>query len=158
MKLNEIKAALDAGLRVMWIHHDYQVIKDGMGQYLTVYRRGTKEENAIGLTWRDGVRMNGAEEDFKIDPACLHYAVDNAGSPRLVLDAMFAYRPRVVVFQSPEFDEDQGNLHVAVWSYLPNTYVEDGEATELAIDYLLECAGLVYADEAQAVQAVLAVI
>jgi len=158
MKLSEIKAALEQGLRVMWIHHDYQVIKDSLGQYLTVYRRGTKDENAIGLTWSDGVRLNGAEDDFRIDPACIHYAVDDTGAPRLVNDMYCAYRPRVVVLKAPDYMQQEGNVHVAVWSYLPAVHVDDEQATELAIDYLLECAGHIYTDEAEAVQSVLAVL
>ena len=158
MKLNEIKAALELGLRVMWINHDYQVIKDDLGQYLTVYRRGTKDENAIGLTWSDGVRLNGSVDDFKINPGCIHYAVDDACSPRLVNDIYCAYRPRVVVFKAPAHLPAAGNLHVAVWSYQRRVHVDDEQATELAIDYLLECAGHIYTDEAEAVQSVLAVI
>lgn len=158
MKLNAIKAALECGLRVMWIHHDYQVVKDSLGQYLTVYRRGTKDENAIGLTWSDGVRLNGAEDDFRIDPACIHYAVDDAGSPRLVNDMYCAYRPRVVVLKAPAHMLLHENINVGVWSYLPAVHVSDEEATELAIDYLVEFAGHIYSDEAEAVQSVLAVV
>ena len=60
MNLQEIKSAVDAGKIVHWANRGYTVIKDRIGQYLIVFRDG----NAIGLTWRDGVTMNGKPEDF----------------------------------------------------------------------------------------------
>lgn len=67
MTLDEIKAAVLAGKRVFWVSLNYEV-----------WRRVSKngEENwgivclgnghTIGLTWLDGVMMNGKPEDFFI--------------------------------------------------------------------------------------------
>ena len=63
MTLNEIKAAIDAGRQVRWGNDGYEVIKDNLGQYLIVYR---PNGYTIGLAWRDGVTLNGKEEDFYI--------------------------------------------------------------------------------------------
>lgn len=63
MTLDEIKAAIDAGKRVHWANTGYEVIKDCHGRYLIVWQ---EDKNAIGLTWRDGVTMNGKPEQFFI--------------------------------------------------------------------------------------------
>lgn len=60
MNLTEIKAALDAGQRVYWVHNGYEVIKDNLGQYLIRYETG----DCIGLTHQDGVTLNGKEKEF----------------------------------------------------------------------------------------------
>ena len=64
MTLEKIKKALADGKAVYWTHKGYEVIRDSVGQYLIVYRRGGKGENCIGLTWTDGVTLNGKEEEF----------------------------------------------------------------------------------------------
>lgn len=64
MTLNEIKAAIAAGRKVHWKSPFYTVIRDSIGQYLIVFMRGSAEENSIGLTWQDGVTLNGREHDF----------------------------------------------------------------------------------------------
>ena len=51
-----------------------------------------------------------------------------------------------------------GRQVVAVWHYIPNTEVDVEEATELAIDYLLECHSELFQHEAEAASNVLAVI
>lgn len=69
MTLQEIKDAVLAGKTVYWSHEAYQVVYCGTPlnkQWLIVYRRGTMQENCIGLTWRDGVTLNGKEKDFYI--------------------------------------------------------------------------------------------
>ena len=60
MKLNEIKDAISKGEHVYWVHEGYKVIKDKYEQYLIVCDNGY----TTGLTWLDGVTMNGKEEDF----------------------------------------------------------------------------------------------
>lgn len=60
MKLHEIKDAIANGQRVCWVHEGYKVIKDKYEQYLIVCDNGY----TTGLTWLDGVTMNGKEEDF----------------------------------------------------------------------------------------------
>lgn len=69
MTLKEIKAAVISGRRVFWVHEGYEV---------KAWRIGTPQEDwvvvchsnghAIGLTWRDGVTMNGREDQFFCEP------------------------------------------------------------------------------------------
>lgn len=66
MNLTEIKKAIADGNRVFWSNHRYEVIKDRIGQYLIGFDIGGRMENYIGLTWQDGVTMNGKEEEFFI--------------------------------------------------------------------------------------------
>lgn len=61
MSLQEIKDAIAAGKKVYWSHEGYEVIKDKIGQYLIHY---IPNGHCIGLTWQDGVTMNGKEQDF----------------------------------------------------------------------------------------------
>jgi hypothetical protein len=63
MKVDEIKAAVDAGRIVCWNHDGYQVIKDKLGQYFISY---LPTGHLIGLTWRDGKTLNGDEDEFFI--------------------------------------------------------------------------------------------
>lgn len=60
MTLEQIKRAIDEGKDVYWSNKGYKVKKDKLGQYLIVHTGG----HSIGLTWQDGVTMNGKEEDF----------------------------------------------------------------------------------------------
>lgn len=64
MTLEEIKAAVDAGKTVHWANDGYRVIKDRIGQYLIAYGEGTSYANYIGLTWVDGVTLNGKPSEF----------------------------------------------------------------------------------------------
>jgi hypothetical protein len=66
MTLAEIKSAIEEGKTVCWTNEAYRVIKDKIGQYLIGYNIGGRGENYIGLTWRDGVTLNGKEEEFYI--------------------------------------------------------------------------------------------
>jgi hypothetical protein len=61
MTLEQIKQAIAAGVPVHWSNSAYDVILDSVGQYLI---RCNLNDSYIGLTWRDGVTMNGKEEDF----------------------------------------------------------------------------------------------
>ncbi len=61
MTLEEIKTAVDAGNRVHWINSGYLVTRDVLGQYLITFMRNG---SAIGLTSRDGTRLNGEPDDF----------------------------------------------------------------------------------------------
>lgn len=69
MTLDEIKAAVDRGETVCWSHDGYVVEKwqptqlHPEGTYEIVYLRN---RHAIGLTWLDGVTMNGRPEDFYV--------------------------------------------------------------------------------------------
>jgi hypothetical protein len=64
MNLNEIKQAVNNGINVYWKNKGYRVIKDKCNQILIVYY---PNNHAIGLTWTDGITLNGKEEDFFID-------------------------------------------------------------------------------------------
>jgi hypothetical protein len=61
MTLAQIKAAVDAGKTVHWANEGYVVNKDRNGDYLIVF---TSNKSTIGLTWKDGVTMNGKPEEF----------------------------------------------------------------------------------------------
>lgn len=63
MTLQEIKAAVEAGKTVHWANTGYVVTKDSLGQW---FIKCVWNDNCIGLTWRDGVTMNGKPEDFFI--------------------------------------------------------------------------------------------
>ncbi len=64
MTLEEIKAAVDAGNRVHWVNRGYVVTRDDLGQYLITF---TRTGSAIGLTSRDGTRLNGKSDEFFIE-------------------------------------------------------------------------------------------
>lgn len=64
MTLEEIKAAVDAGDRVHWASRGYVVTRDDLGQYLITFMRNG---SAIGLTSRDGTRLNGEPDEFFIE-------------------------------------------------------------------------------------------
>jgi hypothetical protein len=64
MTLEEIKAAVDAGLNVYWSNVGYRVIKDRLGRYLIGYDIDGPHENYIGLTHQDGITLNGKPEEF----------------------------------------------------------------------------------------------
>ena len=63
MTLDEIKAAVDAGQTVHWANTGYVVHKDRLGQYLITYQ---PNGSCIGLTDREGKRLNGKEAEFFI--------------------------------------------------------------------------------------------
>ncbi|SFM72059.1 hypothetical protein [Shimia aestuarii] len=63
MTLEEIKAAVDAGLIVHWANTGYRVHRDGFGQYLITF---LPNGSTIGLTDRSGQRLNGDEAQFFI--------------------------------------------------------------------------------------------
>lgn len=59
MTVQEIKKVVDNGQTVFYRSHAYRVVKYGE-RYLIEHTRG----NTIGLTWRDGITLNGNENDF----------------------------------------------------------------------------------------------
>lgn len=61
MNLQEIKDAVDQGKKVHWATDIYEVIKDNIGQYLI---KCSINNHCIALTWRDGITLNGKEEEF----------------------------------------------------------------------------------------------
>ena len=64
MTLEEIKAAVLAGKRVCWANRNYEVACDDFGQWLI---RCKVNDYTTGLTWRDGVTMNGKPEEFFVN-------------------------------------------------------------------------------------------
>ena len=64
MTLEQIKAAVESGQTVHWANDGYSVVKDNLGQWLIVY---DQNQNAIGLTWKDGKTMNGEGHQFYIE-------------------------------------------------------------------------------------------
>ena len=75
MTLDEIKAAVDAGQTVHWANTGYVVHKDRLGQYLISF---LPNGSCIGLTDREGHRLNGKEAEFFI--ARSEDSVENPGS------------------------------------------------------------------------------
>lgn len=63
MTLEEIKNAIANGDTVHWSNSAYAVNKAANGGYLI---KCTLNGHCIGLTWSDGVTLNGHESDFYI--------------------------------------------------------------------------------------------
>ena len=61
MTLDEIKGATDQDITICWKSDIYQVVKGACGQYLI---NCIQNDSAIGLTWSDGVTLNGKESEF----------------------------------------------------------------------------------------------
>jgi hypothetical protein len=66
MNLIEIKTAVESGKVVHWGNSGYRVIKDTIGQWLI---RCDYNGYCFGLTWADGVTMNGKPEEFFVSGA-----------------------------------------------------------------------------------------
>jgi hypothetical protein len=75
MNLQEIKDAVDAGKTVHWTNAGYKVILDNLGRYL-IESEFSGSKSWIGLTWTDGVTLNGMEEDFFCAMQSREYAFD----------------------------------------------------------------------------------
>lgn len=63
MTVDEIKKAVDEGKIVRWSNELYLVHKVGDSYLITC----TLNDHTIGLTWLDGVTLNGKEEDFYVE-------------------------------------------------------------------------------------------
>lgn len=70
MSLSEIKSAVLAGKTVHWKNGAYRVIFDPTrGSVIAGFLiECVLNGDCIGLTWTNGVTMNGEESDFFIDP------------------------------------------------------------------------------------------
>ena len=64
MNLQEIKDAVNAGLKVHWSNMAYDVICDKNGKWLI---KCSLNGYCIGLTWADGKTLNGNESEFFIE-------------------------------------------------------------------------------------------
>lgn len=63
MTLNEIKDAVLSGQTVHWGNPAYIVVVDIKGNW---FIRCSGNDSCIGLTWADGVTLNGNEDEFFI--------------------------------------------------------------------------------------------
>jgi len=68
MTLAQIKMAIAKGQKVYWSNYSYEVVKDNLSKYLI---RCKGNNHCVGLTWLDGVTMNGDESDFFTEEAIL---------------------------------------------------------------------------------------
>lgn len=64
MTLEQIKTAVRSGKTVRWKTGAYRVIEDKVGQWLI---HCPLTGDCWGLTWRDGVTVNGNPEDFSLE-------------------------------------------------------------------------------------------
>ena len=62
MDLQQIKTALKTGKKVYWSNKAYEVIQSKFTQEYLI--KCHLNDTFIGLTWRDGVTMNGDPKDF----------------------------------------------------------------------------------------------
>lgn len=60
MNIQEIKQAVSEGKTVNWVNALYEIKKSGDDFVILCI----SNQNCIGLTWMDGVTLNGKEEDF----------------------------------------------------------------------------------------------
>jgi len=75
MNVEEIKRAVDSGKRVYSGNKNYVVICDSIGQYLI---KCTFNDSCIGLTWKDGVTLNGDPDEFWVEsPSKYGYSMCN---------------------------------------------------------------------------------
>lgn len=63
MKLEEIKHAVLSGKTVHWKDQNYVVLTDATGQW---FISCISSKYCIGLTWSDGITLNGKEDDFYV--------------------------------------------------------------------------------------------
>lgn len=63
MTLQEIKSAVKAGKTVHWMNEGYIVTVNKYDHWLITFKAN---QSAIGLTWLDGVTLNGKEAEFYI--------------------------------------------------------------------------------------------
>lgn len=61
MTLEEIQSAVNSGKTVHWANDGYRVVPDGFGDHLI---KCDHNGHCIGLTWKDGITINGKPEDF----------------------------------------------------------------------------------------------
>lgn len=151
MKLEQIKAAVAAGLPVYWKNCAYRVMQDSgsASGFSIVYNPGGRGENRTGLTWQDGVKLNGLEEDFHVAESSLDLCVDDALSERPASEAVMQKNIRYVGFDGAGHPPRVRRYWVAVWSYL-HTELDEGEATEIAIDLMQEYNLLPFSDNPHA--------
>ena len=81
MNVNEIKNAVREGKKVFWNNEGYEVVlshfKSGEEQWLI---KCSLNGSCIGLTWTDGITLNGKEEDFYMDVAVIEGDYDDQSS------------------------------------------------------------------------------
>jgi hypothetical protein len=63
MTAEEIKQAINQGFRVYWANKSYEVTK-GKGALAAEYLIKSDNGTCVGLTWCDGVTLNGDPKKF----------------------------------------------------------------------------------------------
>jgi hypothetical protein len=63
LTLQEIKAAIEAGKTVHWASEGYVVVKGKHEQWFILF---PSNGHCIGLTWQDGITLNGRPDEFFI--------------------------------------------------------------------------------------------
>ena len=86
MTLEEIKAAVLAGKTVHWANRGYVVTCDKLGQW---FIKCTSNNHHIGLTWTDGVTMNGKPEEFFIQQEPTLRTILAAENVNVFINGMF---------------------------------------------------------------------
>ena len=66
MTLEQIKTAIDNNQTVHWVNNGYTVKRSKQGCNQGSYYIQHTSGNYIGLTWLDGVTLNGKPEEFYI--------------------------------------------------------------------------------------------
>jgi hypothetical protein len=90
MTVQEIKAAVDNGKTVHWSNDSYTVIKSNE-EYLI---KCESNEHYIGLTWADGVTMNGKEKDFYIHQSeCITITLPTYEDVEFTIECQSEYSP-----------------------------------------------------------------
>lgn len=79
MALEEIKAAVLAGKTVHWMNTGYVVVHDSKDQWLIKF---LPNDHCIGLTWADGVTLNGQPQDFFTDDKPVEFHVGETSALR----------------------------------------------------------------------------
>lgn len=67
MTLDQIKDTVRKGHSVYWKNARYDVVNPTGDQWLIRFSASDYSESFIGLTWSDGVTLNGEESEFYSD-------------------------------------------------------------------------------------------
>lgn len=67
MTLEDIKKAVNSGLKVHWKNPGYVVTKDSLGQYQITF---IPNQSTIGLTNKAEDKLNGQPDEFFVSALC----------------------------------------------------------------------------------------
>ncbi len=104
MTIDEIKAAVDAGLSVRWADEGYVVQKDDFGQYLITFQRNG---DSIGLTDRSGTGLNGEEAQFFVSRPDLGETIhcSACGSEDVLRDGWARWDPELQIWEVSDLQD-----------------------------------------------------